>query len=83
MSYVLWTLRAREPPFEDVERDDVYADVVKKDIRPRMELMSDYPEAMQKLIVECWDRNPFKRPSAAEMVQRITKILQDYNAANP
>lgn len=79
LSMLLWTLRSREPPFEDVERDDVYRDVVAKSIRPKVEMMSDFPKAMQDLIMEGWDQDPYKRPTAAQMVVRIQKILDDYN----
>lgn len=79
---VLWTLRSREPPFEDIERVVIYKDVPEKGIRPNLELMKDYPEAMQELIQEGWAQDLSKRPTAAEMVTRIEKILTDYKSQN-
>ena len=80
LSMVLWSLRSREKPFEDIERDVVYSDVVEKGIRPDIEKMSDFPPAMQELIIQGWDQDPTRRPTAQQMVYRIEAIL---NTENP
>lgn len=74
LALMLWMLRAKKRPnralwWQGMEQD-----------RPPMGKMSDYPQAMQDLIVEAWDANPTKRPSATEMVQRIEAILHDHNS---
>ena len=71
---MLWMLRAKERPHRFLWWKWMEPD------RPPMEKMSDYPQAMQDLIVEAWDANPNKRPSATEMVQRIEAILHDYDS---
>ncbi len=77
---VLWTLRSREPPFEEYEREDVYKGVVEDNLRPSVDAMADYPPKMQELIVRGWDADPKKRPSAAEMVREIEQIIAEYGA---
>ena len=78
LSYVLWTLRSREYPLNDIKEDVVYRDVNEKNLRPSLEKMNDYPIDMQQLIIECWNHNPKKRPSAQQLVDRITLILIEY-----
>lgn len=78
LSVVLWTLRSREPPFEGIERDDVYKGVVENDIRPDISKMSDYPMAMQKLIQQGWQKDPLLRPTARQMKVKIQQILNEY-----
>jgi len=74
LALMLWMLRAKERPHRFLWWKWMEPN------RPPMEKMSDYPQAMQDLIVEAWDANPNKRPSATEMVQRIEAILHDYNS---
>jgi serine/threonine protein kinase len=81
LSLVLWSLRAREKPFGDLEKDEVYVQVPKGK-RPRLDAMADYPEAMQRLIQRCWDHDPRKRPTARELSLEIDRILKSYVAAH-
>ena len=63
IALIMWQLQSQIPP----------------DIGPvTTEKMKDYPQAMQDLIVEAWDTDPVKRPSATEMVHRIEAILRSY-----
>lgn len=77
LSLVLWSLQSRRKPFEDISRDQVYADVP-QGRRPPVDAMQAYPQAMQELIVECWHTDPLKRPSAAALADRIEVILNEY-----
>lgn len=76
LSLVLWSLRSRAKPYYDYERKDVYVEVP-KGLRPPIEAMSDYPPAMQNLIVRGWDSDPAERPSATEMADEIDRILKE------
>ena len=78
LGVALWQLRSREDPFEDMEEDESFVkSVISGELRPSVEAMSDYPQSMQDLIVQTWETDPKKRPSAAEMVERITNILRE------
>merc|ERR1712125_271077 len=70
---ILWMLRARQRPHKNC-----FGSI--DSIRPDVEKMSDYPQAMQDLIVQAWDKESIKRPSATEMMQRIEAILRDYDS---
>lgn len=78
LSLVLWALRARSKPYPQYTREDVYAKVP-KGLRPPVEAMGDYPQAMQDLVVRGWDADPARRPSAREMADEIDRILQNYD----
>uniref|UniRef100_A0AAV1UZH2 Protein kinase domain-containing protein n=1 Tax=Peronospora matthiolae TaxID=2874970 RepID=A0AAV1UZH2_9STRA len=77
LSLVLWTLRARVKPFENLDRAETYR-MVPAGVRPPLEAMSDFPQQMQDLIVRGWDNDPKKRPSAKEMADEIEQILASY-----
>ncbi len=79
-SLVLWSLRARKRPFGDLEKKQVYEKVRSPyNWRPKRSDMQDFPLEMQDLIIQAWDPEPSKRPSAKEMVERIEQIIDKYN----
>lgn len=81
LSLVLWTMRAREKPFSDWDRETVYKRVP-AGARPPVEAMNDYPQQMQELIVRGWDNDPKNRPTANEMADEIDRILKSYKNKN-
>ena len=76
VAFVLWQLRARREPFDDLNA--IGRRVIAGE-RPDIGLMNDYPQEMTNLIVEAWDGDPTKRPSASDLVKRIEAILQTYD----
>ncbi|TMW62100.1 hypothetical protein Poli38472_009593 [Pythium oligandrum] len=80
LSLVLWSLRSRVKPFDNLDRETVY-DQVPKGMRPDVKAMEDFPQEMQDLIVRSWHHDPEKRPSSLEMAKEIDRILQNYVAA--
>ena len=42
----------------------------------RAELPDKWPEIVRTLIAECWDQDPAKRPSAADLMHRLEPHLQ-------
>ncbi|DAZ97565.1 TPA: hypothetical protein N0F65_005537 [Lagenidium giganteum] len=77
ISLVLWSLRSRVKPFPNYTKPQVYKKVPKGE-RPPVDAMKDYPKAMQQLIVRAWNNDPAKRPSSAELAQKIDEILTKY-----
>merc|ERR1711862_607264 len=73
-AFILWMLRGRQRPNRNLFRKS-------NEVRPDVEKMSDYPQAMQNLIVEAWDADPTKCPSAIEMTQRIEAVLSKHNSS--
>ncbi|KAJ0393273.1 hypothetical protein P43SY_001092 [Pythium insidiosum] len=79
LALVMWTLRSRVPPFESLPREQVYARVP-EGLRPPVEAMQDYPQAMRELIVRAWHGDPAQRPSAQAMADEIQQILEQYDS---
>ena len=52
------------------------------ELRPSMDLVSKYPQEMRDLIVEAWDSDPRKRPTAADMVTRMQSIVKKYSISD-
>ena len=50
--------------------------------RPDVSEMSDYPEDIQKLIMNAWDSNPLKRPTDISMVKQIEEIIERYEQSS-
>lgn len=59
-------------PFEDIERpSDLYIAVKIEERRP--ELPEHCPEVLVALLTDCWNADPLKRPSFAEVCTRLEK----------
>jgi len=78
LANVLWTLRSREEPFATLPKHLIYVKLPQDHITPNVSKMLDYPLEMQRLIQQCWDHDPNKRPSSIEVVERIRAILQAF-----
>lgn len=55
------------------DKQDCFAMILAGE-RPVLDLMSAYSREMQDLIVEAWDEDPRKRPTASDMVKRIENM---------
>jgi serine/threonine protein kinase len=49
----------------------------------RAELPDKWPEIVRTLIAECWDQDPAKRPSAADLMHRLEPHLQPGKHTDP
>eukprot|EP01094_Clydonella_sp_ATCC50884_P010612 TRINITY_DN2033_c1_g1_i1.p1 TRINITY_DN2033_c1_g1~~TRINITY_DN2033_c1_g1_i1.p1 ORF type:complete len:2147 (+),score=597.65 TRINITY_DN2033_c1_g1_i1:403-6441(+) len=76
---VLWELLAGKIPFADVPWDAEVVDGVVKGVRPPLPPYT--PPELGKLIVECWDGDPAKRPDfkyvLAKLVEFSRSIAQE------
>lgn len=77
LALVLWSLQAREKPYEELAREKVYRKVP-QGVRPPIEKMKAFPDAMQALIVRAWSSDPAMRPSAKELAAGIETVLANY-----
>lgn len=80
---VLWQLRSRVDLFDELEYERCATLQKANRLRLPVKDMLDYPEAMQDLILDGTTFNPKERPTARELVERITTIYQDYVAEHP
>ena len=70
---ILWEFWSRDPPYKGVKAKEVAVKVKNyKDYRPK--ITKDTPEEMAELMKKCWDHDPSKRPSFAQ----ILVVLDDY-----
>lgn len=71
---VLWELYTRLPIFKGMPQIEVYKSVVDGIMPP----VDDQCEPrFKKLMQECWDTNPGKRPSFREVIERLTVLVEE------
>ena len=49
----------------------------------RPELRDKWPEVVRTLVAECWDQDPTKRPTAADLMHRLEPHLEPAKYTNP
>ena len=70
---ILWEFWSRDPPYKGVKAKEVAVKVKNyKDYRPK--ITKDTPPEMAELMKKCWDADPNKRPTFAQ----ILVVLDDY-----
>lgn len=74
---ILYEMNENVRPFRGLKVNDIFKAVIQNNERP--EFTRATPQAMQKLIRRCWDRNPENRPSFEE----IRDILASGKVAFP
>ena len=63
---IMHELASRQPPYYGVDKKEVARNVATKpDYRPG--ISRSYPKEYVELMVKCWDQNPSKRPTFAEI----------------
>ena len=82
VALALWSLLSRRLPYIKKIKRDNFKDLVVGGERPSMDLVSEYPQEMKDLIVEAWDSDPRKRPTAADMVTRMQSIVKKYSISD-
>uniref|UniRef100_A0A3B1KKE6 Mixed lineage kinase domain like pseudokinase n=2 Tax=Astyanax mexicanus TaxID=7994 RepID=A0A3B1KKE6_ASTMX len=74
---VLWEIATREVPFKDCKsRHEIYEKVCKQKIMEP--LPDDCPRELKNLINACRSYNPFQRPDAGVLVDKLRKLAQQY-----
>ncbi|OHS96553.1 TKL family protein kinase [Tritrichomonas foetus] len=69
---VLVELVNQTKPFIGYKIEEVREGVLKKDLRPILPF--DLNPELRNLITQCWDKNPDKRPTFAEIVKRFESM---------
>ncbi|XP_064553660.1 mitogen-activated protein kinase kinase kinase 7-like [Drosophila montana] len=75
MGITIWEVLSRKVPY--YEKDDLgnvqLLRLIDDDLRPSLnDLIFECPEQIKTLMLECWDRNPDKRPSMKSIVDILT-----------
>ncbi|RIB14745.1 hypothetical protein C2G38_1626017 [Gigaspora rosea] len=60
-----------KPPFFDIEYDEILAIQICKGLRP--EFAEGTPECYTQLALQCMDANPFKRPTASDIHDKLIR----------
>jgi hypothetical protein len=67
MGMIMWELTTGCKPFANVEHDNQLIYKILDGLRPQ--ITEDTPECYANLMKSCWDSDPKKRPSIAEICQ--------------
>jgi len=73
---ILWELLTRQHPYEGLTPAAVAVAVIRDDARPNMpigEVDADY----EKLITDCWHRDPTVRPTFLEVMTRLSSMIDE------
>lgn len=73
---VLWQIITQTQPLEhheDTDMDEFTEAIAKKGERPTVHPIRDTPEFV-KLLTDCWDGDPKKRPEFVEILRRLQEI---------
>jgi hypothetical protein len=74
LGILLWCLATGEEPYEEFEEfEPFFRAVCYDDVRPAVP--KDLLPRLSELIVSCWDPNPKKRPTCAQIVQSLYHIM--------
>jgi hypothetical protein len=63
------------PPFHPKSPEEISKMMALEDKRPAFKLKpKHYPSDLKELIQECWDRNPWVRPTFSAVIVRLGRI---------
>jgi len=68
----LWEMSTRQEPFADLYAPQVVLAVAVEG--KRLDIPEGVPPSITEIIKECWQEDPNKRPTFANLVDRLTKI---------
>jgi serine/threonine protein kinase len=75
LAVVLWELFTLGSPFQGVERHDLVRRVGQEGLR--LTLPVNTPPALRNMFDAAWSADPQDRPSADDMVLRLTELIED------
>src|SRR4051812_28545466 len=73
---LMWEISSGQPPFIHYENDYDLAMNIINGMRPR--IVSGTPLGYKKLMEQCWDANPEKRPDIITLTNEINEIRKSY-----
>ncbi|KAK3278070.1 hypothetical protein CYMTET_13968 [Cymbomonas tetramitiformis] len=75
---VLYELFVRRKPFEDMGSKEVLAHLLDRDapvpLRPEVRPTDSIPPRVMEIMLECWNKNPQRRPSFMEILERLDEV---------
>lgn len=72
---ILYEMIEGTPPFHPKSPEEVSKMMALEDKRPAFKLKpKHYPSDLKELIQECWDRNPWVRPTFSAVIVRLDRI---------
>ncbi|RGB31459.1 kinase-like domain-containing protein [Rhizophagus diaphanus] len=77
---IMWEVSSGNRPYDDYNGADLSEDITKNNLRPQ--IMQGTPQRYSKIMRECWDDNPSKRPDIKSIQDEIKSILSDYYKNN-
>jgi serine/threonine protein kinase len=73
---LMWEISSGQLPFSNYEHDYNLAMNIVNGIRPR--IVQGTPLEYEKLMKQCWDANPLKRPKVRVLLKKISEINASY-----
>lgn len=74
-SIMVWQMARDRVPFKGFNKDIFMKQVVRYNDRPKLD--SSWPAGFSDLLVECWSRDPAKRPTFTVVKARLDKLIAD------
>ncbi|EFJ52789.1 hypothetical protein VOLCADRAFT_86116 [Volvox carteri f. nagariensis] len=75
---LLWEMLARETPWRHMDADQIAVAVAVQNRRPEIPVNDRFPPKVRKLILQCWEQEPRKRPSASEVAKRLSQLVHQH-----
>ena len=72
---ILWEMMAGEPPFAGLSPLQIGSAVVLKRARPT--IPASWPPRLAKLLRACWERQPARRPDAADVLKQLMMMMRE------
>jgi serine/threonine protein kinase len=76
IAMLMWEISSGQPPFLDYEHENEIVMNIINGIRPK--IVSGTPLEYKKLMKECWDADPLKRPDINTLEKKMSRINLDY-----
>jgi serine/threonine protein kinase len=74
---MLWQMARDAVPFKGMSREEFLQKVVYGGERPKLD--KAWPSGFSDMLTACWQRDPISRPSFAQLVSEIDKLISDLN----
>lgn len=72
---MVWQMARDKLPFKGFSRDQFNQQVVKRHERPKLD--KTWPAGFNDLLTACWHQNPDNRPTFAQVVVTLQKLLRE------
>ena len=72
---MVWQMARDRIPFKGMNREDFMSLVVRGGERPKLD--KSWPGGFSSLLVQCWDSDPLKRPSFAQVSEQLSRLLDE------